>query len=453
MLRLLSLGLFCALLSVGLWFVWLACWWDRRFGVKLAFPRNVAELNTPEGHHWIWSKLVEHAPIPSDATPVSWEVMPFQEAATFRSQMARITLTYTKAEGDERGVFRCLAKCAPNEGTLWNRMVFVIQGNHAKEVGSYRALSGVLGSKMPAFYGADVAGLTGHFCLLIEELDAPQAYPEEEGCPVEAVPEALVGLAQMHGACWGLPWKEKPSWLGVIPTSAIDFFLLFGKQVDALLSGRARSLWLETNAPQTVLHGDARVGNMFFSPVGGTEKRFVLFDCQATRLGKAAFDVAYFLVLSLEPSDREANDIRVLRLYHEALCEAGVEGYSFDAFIRDYRVSCLVLLVMLGLPFLSSEISVEEEASRLHALQGGLTWSWRLHQMIATFPPDELRELSGWEREALLEAVEQSMLSPHRMNHGSWLVASYLHEHGGIDCLREGTWKQEWGAGQVDGQE
>ncbi|MBL8951407.1 MAG: phosphotransferase [Myxococcaceae bacterium] len=55
-------------------------------------------------------------------------------------------------------------------------------------------------------------------------------------------------------------------------------------------------------AERSVLHGDARVGNMLFPTV--PRGRFVLFDWQAVRTGRAEFDVAYFLMLSSQGSGR-----------------------------------------------------------------------------------------------------------------------------------------------------
>jgi hypothetical protein len=54
---------------------------------------------------------------------------------------------------------------------------------------------------------------------------------------------------------------------------------------------------------------------------------------------------------SINPDDRRAIEMDVLRAYHEKLLERGVNNYSFDQCFDDYRISamfCLVYPVVAG---------------------------------------------------------------------------------------------------------
>ena len=53
----------------------------------------------------------------------------------------------------------------------------------------------------------------------------------------------------------------------------------------------------------------------------------------------------------MNPEDRRAIEMDILRRYHEILLERGVTGYSFDQCLDDYRMSamfCLVYPVVAG---------------------------------------------------------------------------------------------------------
>ena len=51
--------------------------------------------------------------------------------------------------------------------------------------------------------------------------------------------------------------------------------------------------------------------------------------------------MAYFLGGNVNPIDRSAKEIELLRTYHKILVENGVRDYSFDQCFHDYRLSML----------------------------------------------------------------------------------------------------------------
>ena len=91
--------------------------------------------------------------------------------------------------------------------------------------------------------------------------------------------------------------------------------------------------------PQTLLHVDFRLDNLFFSDATA-DAEVTLFDWQATGIGPGASDVASFMSSSLPAEASSADERELLRLYHAELVQSGVDGYPFETFERDYA-TCL----------------------------------------------------------------------------------------------------------------
>ena len=133
--------------------------------------------------------------------------------------------------------------------------------------------------------------------------------------------------------------------------------------------------WQYTNHFQTILHGDARIGNMMFA--NGNKGRFVFFDWQAVRKGRAVYDVAYFLILSLSNEHRQKAEQQCLQQYHQFLLQGGVADYSFQQLETDYKHATLCLLALLSLPLLSGEASADGDGIKIFAW-GMNVWRKRL---------------------------------------------------------------------------
>jgi thiamine kinase-like enzyme len=96
--------------------------------------------------------------------------------------------------------------------------------------------------------------------------------------------------------------------------------------------------------PRTIVHGDYRLDNLFFgTPEGGAP--LTVIDWQISTRGNGVFDVAYFICGSMEPADRRATEMDLLRMYHAVLVDGGVRAYDFDQCFEDYRASTLGCLL------------------------------------------------------------------------------------------------------------
>ena len=287
--RALKLAGFYVIFAVGFGLLWLISAIDRMRPPK-SFPRDPDQL--ADRKDWLIRTLQQADVLPADGEIGRVEVQRIKQGEAFRSQLATVNVNWRLGGVSER--LSCVAKFAPSGGSLANRAIFVLQANHTREVDLYRSLAPEIAPR--AFYGrADPA--TGNLCLLMEHLDEATEYAETDGCPPEAAHLAMASLARLHAAHWrgADPTPGPlPSFPPPLPPVAIDFFVsLAGGQERAIMRDIASRSWHRGNVPQTVIHGDARVGNMMF-----TDERAWLIDWQAVRWGRAAFDCAYFMLLS-----------------------------------------------------------------------------------------------------------------------------------------------------------
>jgi hypothetical protein len=92
--------------------------------------------------------------------------------------------------------------------------------------------------------------------------------------------------------------------------------------------------------PVTLLHGDHRLDNLFFS-----DEDVAVLDWQITGTGRGPYDLAYFLSQSLVPEERKGLEHDLVAVYHDTLVANGVQGYSFDECWEDYRLATLFVSV------------------------------------------------------------------------------------------------------------
>jgi aminoglycoside/choline kinase family phosphotransferase len=174
---------------------------------------------------------------------------------------------------------------------------------------------------------------------------------------VAQVSSALENLAILHASRWNSEWLSSADWLEHFAdpdSKGRAYFSMLGAEVvagfinqperraiipDELRDPR-RSLDLfwgfvaaSEGGPQTLLHGDAHVGNVYFD--GG---RAAMCDWQVAGRGSPAFDVAYFVGSAMSTESRRDAERELVRRYLAALSEAGVDDPpTFDDMWELYR--------------------------------------------------------------------------------------------------------------------
>ncbi|HWB63360.1 MAG TPA: oxidoreductase family protein [Chitinophagales bacterium] len=360
--------------TIRVFFIWLLylivaggtyviVWLDRRLKFKLPFPRDADEL--AQKQDWLVAQLRQKNALPDNAVITGYTVKPLNQAVIYRSNACVADIHYTT--GNENKTLTCFAKFAPTVGTIWNRVIFNFQMNHVKEIlFNANVVAERPGFPAPVVYFAQLSFFTGNLCLVTEFMSDCVEHDKEtrrEEFSQQQLDLVLEGLATLHGSFWN---STEPVMKNIMPieNSTVDFFeslVLFswGRAARKIL----HQSWVYMNRPQTVLHGDARMGNMMF-PAAPGRGRFVFLDWQAVRKGMAAYDLAYFIILSLMPERRQQDEVYCLDTYYNLLTEKGAPNYSRQQLEDDYKHACLCVLVLLSLPMLSGEASAEGEGAR-----------------------------------------------------------------------------------------
>lgn len=435
-------------LTIGIYLFWAIClpmagisfiiaWLDRRLRFPLSFPRDVAQLQ--QRKEWLIGELKSSNALPASAVMESCEITPLNEAVIFRSNAAIVTIVYLL--GAERQTLKCFAKFAPVMGTVWNKAIFNMQLNHIKEGWFNQYFINQDQLPAPRVFISKTSFITGNLCLVTELMTNDIEYQEcaYERFPQEHLDLALDGLATLHARYWADTSERMKRVIAIGDMSVY----LFDSMVAGSWSIPARKVlvksWTLMNQPQTVLHGDPRIGNMMFP--AGPAGRYVLIDWQAVRRGRAAFDLAYFLILSLISSHRKVVEEPSKEQYYALLLGKGVTDYSREAFEEDYRHGCLCVLVLLSLPMLSGEVSAEGLAALTFVFGMGM-WKDRMRIRFETFDYAWMAaSYQMTEREAKDAVAEMLSVIEKRLDEISVATGS---QQSLVDILKEHNMKYDY---------
>lgn len=290
------------------------------------------------------------------------------EGAGFIGDVARVSLRY---EGGAEGLPRTLVAKLPAPDPVRRAMANAARF-YEREIRFYEEIAGGLDLRTPRRYFAAMDLDRQAFVLLLEDLASARAGDQAAGCTVADAELAVREIAVLHAAWWEHPRLGALTWMPAqadIHPSAADFWqatwdrgveqrggalppevLRLGER----LGERALAVLAElAGPPHTIVHGDYHLDNLFFAESDPCAP-LIVADWQLTVRGRGVFDVAFFLSGNLSPADRRAHETRLLRTWHDALVGRGVQGYSFEQALRDYKLSvayCLaVVMILSGMP-------------------------------------------------------------------------------------------------------
>jgi hypothetical protein len=173
---------------------------------------------------------------------------------------------------------------------------------------------------------------------------------------VDHVRNGLAGLARMHAAYWDRPlppslgflrpWRLKRRWAAIsganlsrglrrLRQDGHADLLAPGVGVRVLERQFRLSAGLAATGPTTLLHGDPHPGNTYAIP----GRRTGFYDWQLVRTGHWSHDVGYFIVSSLDVSDRRTHERDLLTGYVEAVAGCGVTPPDAVAAWERYRAT------------------------------------------------------------------------------------------------------------------
>ena len=299
-------------------------------------------------------------------------------------------------------VARGVVHYADNSGDAPTTIVAKLPSGHAetdelvtrmgfadREVRFFSEIALNVGVPVPRHYYADSDRLTGEYVLLLEDLSEARPGDQVNGCSPEDAELVVRNLAMLHARWWesgqldSLDWlfaTANPETLGVIAdnyrsnwervAAAVgsrfpDGVYTIAERLGPHFEGTMRPLG---ESPVTLNHGDGRLGNLFFRDNGGSPE-VVRIDWQLASQSRGAADLAYFIIFSFSLEERRRHEGALLHIYHDALAEYGVSGYSFDQLNDDYRLG-LFRFLTIGVGALAN-LDMDSEAGRA-TIEAGL---------------------------------------------------------------------------------
>ncbi|KUH69719.1 phosphotransferase [Mycolicibacterium novocastrense] len=332
---------------------------DAAIGRLRSLPRSVSDLNARALSRIIGRRVTAVSVLGGDSGT---------------SARARLALT-----GDEvpPTVFVKLAA-----ETVATRLMGEMGRLGATETRFYRELSPRL-TGVPACHGSAFDPVTGRYVLVLEDLPADECEFPDTLHPISADRAAKIVelLARLHATFW----DRVPDWLytasgdtaslltgPLLKTSArriaerTDIAVDAGRFIDEHYRAVAR---LIDEPPHTVMHGDAHPGNVYFR-----NGEAGLLDWQAVRRGHPNRELAYTLVTSMTPADRQAHQRDLLDVYRRELAACGGpeldSGQLWDRYRQGALYAYVAALITAGMGGMQDEgIALEGLRRAVAALQ------------------------------------------------------------------------------------
>jgi hypothetical protein len=320
----------------------------------------------------LWLRLpVSALPVQvSDLTP-AWlsEVLGVEvvdvtvlDHASATNQRVRIGLSYAATRAGPKSLFVKLASLDP---TLREMIGASAMGE--REARFYADVAPSVDLRVPRAYYAASAN-DGTFALLLEDLAAEGcAFSDGAwGVTADAAAAALEEMALFHARFEDPAVRSAVApWLAAPQSQRSDIVAELMRTVldehgDALTPAyvAAGELYVEHHArldelwnagPQTYIHGDTHIGNVFLD-----HGRVGFFDWGLSRVSTPFRDVSYFLTMTVDPEERRQSERDLLRIYLDALRTAGGAEIDFDEAWSVHRVQAGYTVVATFLAFMPS---------------------------------------------------------------------------------------------------
>ena len=280
----------------------------------------------------------------------------------------RIKIAYMS--DSQAGPASVVAKFSPTDAAM--RLRFATANK--REIDFYAESSRETELPTPKYYFGAFDPVTGSSILIIDDLAEFRTVGILEGCTPDEAASVIDALARIHATFWNKPivaslsgtdllqefdfrtawstYREKFSTL--LPHYDIpeSFFELcqFIADNDQVIFG-----YLWNLQPLTLVHRDTHVDNILFGDSEGVEPA-ILLDWQLVGKGKGVYDLAFFLISSLEPGRRREIEAPMLARYHDALVRFGVDDYSLDRCRMDFLVSVVgkIYITVIATSFLDN---------------------------------------------------------------------------------------------------
>ena len=314
-----------------------------------ACPDSIATLS-PE---WLTQVLRKNGCI-SDSKVTAFAVQRIGTEIGFLDNLARLLLTYDQTESDAPDSL--VIKVSASEATY--RQIGDLYNAYEREFRFYETVAPHSSIRLPRCFGREVDPDTNAHLLILEDLGSLSAGDQVKGVTPAQAEASVESIGRLHASWWETPSLESLSWM---PRRNIQpsryqaawprFREVFGRRLSAsaIALGDHLDTHLETllceieQRPHTIVHSDFRADNLLFDQLSHPLP-VVILDWQLAIRGRGALDVARLLCGSMNPQDRAACEMTLLRRWHETLDSGGVRGYSLRRAVEDYKTSALICL-------------------------------------------------------------------------------------------------------------
>ena len=280
--------------------------------------------------------------------------------AGFAGAVYRLRPIYADGAGGGGAPSRIILKTASSHAPtrrLLNRL-----GAYRAETDFYRYSASESGAAPKCFFSEYDAD-SGAFRLLLEDLSRMRQTDGLSSADALAVADMLGRLharfcsERGRAPSWAPKFDRATALFGRMQAAAwrrMPSEILDAAPGLAKVAEKARRRTAEIKArlarpPFTLVHGDARADNIFFDDNGGGAATVKAIDWQAVRLGRGAYDLAYFMATSLDSELRRAVQDDMIRAHSDALAAAGCGCQDSDSLREDIRESLLDMVGFLGI--------------------------------------------------------------------------------------------------------
>lgn len=241
-------------------------------------------------------------------------------------------------------------------------------GGYLAETRFYEHVADTVAIRTPACIHAAAAEDSSSFTLLLEDMAPAVQGDQIQGCSLDEVISAIVGVAGLHGPRWNdaslrdFDWLSSPddversAFVAEIVHTFVPGFIqrysshLGDRQLEVIRRFDAGvEQWLRREGPGFgLVHADYRPDNLLFAP--GLESPTTAVDWQTVTTGHVLSDVAYLLGNALDPAVRAANEQEIVHRYHNEMIGHGVQDLSNDDCFESYRAATFhgPLITILG---------------------------------------------------------------------------------------------------------
>lgn len=258
---------------------------------------------------------------------------------------AGLRVTYDSANGAPATMFCKLLPSDPQR-----REAIIRTGMGEREVRFYEQLAPSLPMRLPQVLVAREQG-DGAFILLLEDLDATGCGISDGpmGVPPDSAAGALEDLAALHlryvdpnVRTAEVPWIPTTSSSSDYGSVMLRYGLdnhrdrlsdEFAEMAELCIAHPAELQDLWHRGPQTVIHGDPHIGNLFFDG-----DRVGFLDWGIINVNTPMRDVSYFLTMSLAIEDRRAVERDLLSHWLEIWNAGGGAPITWDEAWLAHRV-------------------------------------------------------------------------------------------------------------------